>query len=79
MTKQDAIDRVKKVYNKKGKVDLREEFYIWNNIENGKKDTDRIYSVDEDGGEICAIGKDLVYPLNELSKRELESIYTLIK
>ena len=34
-----------------------------------------ITSVGYDDGELCAIGTELVYPLSELTKRELESLY----
>ena len=82
MTKQETINKVKRLYDKLGERKISEgsDFELWYDTdESGAKLTEKIVGLGMDGDELCALGEKLVFPLEELSKRELETLYSLVK
>ena len=73
MTKEELIKKITTKYNKIGDVVVDIDIKNTDGVE-------KCVALVTDGGDICLINKkgDWVYPINELTKRELESVYKQI-
>jgi len=80
MTKQETINKLVRFYDKNGATNTKKDFQIWYKFTDDKKKLmEKVIGIGMDDGELCAIGEQFVYPLEELSKRELEEFYAALK
>lgn len=76
MKKDDIIIHIEAANKKNGGKSPVGGMFIKNfNEKTGEEYNEKILYVGYDDGELCAIGVELVYPLSELTKRELETLY----
>lgn len=79
MKKDDIISRIESANKRNGGTSKVYGMSVVNSyINEAGSEVDcfeDIKSVGYDSDELCAIGDELVYPLHELTKRELEELY----